>query len=495
GHYDLLERNTGRLLQLIGQLLDLSRLEAGKLALQPRPGDLTHFLRAVVYAFASLAERQRVEYRVSIPAGSWWAHFDADKLEKITNNLLSNACKFTPAGGTIRVEVTLELRPEPPVCRLVLRVTDTGIGISAAQLPRVFDRFYQADDSGTRAYEGSGGGLTLVKELTELHGGQVAVESTPGKGSRFQVTLDLPVAEPPPGDAPDGPVGVESQRQLEVEHQREEALPEAPPVAGEAEEYQTRILIIEDNADLRQFIRLALPKEYGVLEAEDGEQGWQMATESLPDLIISDVMMPKQDGVTLCQRLKKHFSTAHIPVVLLTARAAMQDKIAGLLTGADDYIVKPFHHQELHVRVRNLVEDRKRLRELFRRELLVQPDPVRVASTASADEVFLQKVVGTVEHYLSDQDFDVERLGQEVALSRTQLYRKLFALTGQAPSDFIRTLRLKRAAALLARKAGTVSEIAYQVGFREPSYFSRCFTQVYGCPPSQYSPAPAELPS
>ncbi|HEX8529723.1 MAG TPA: response regulator, partial [Cytophagales bacterium] len=262
--------------------------------------------------------------------------------------------------------------------------------------------------------------------------------------------------------------------------------------AGEAEEYQTKVLIIEDNADLRQFIRLALPREYHVLEAENGEQGWQVATEALPDLIISDVMMPKQDGVTLCQRLKKHFSTAHIPVVLLTARAAVQDKIAGLLTGADDYIVKPFHHQELQVRVRNLVEDRKRLRELFRRELLVQPDPVQVAS---ADEVFLQKVVSTVEQYLSDQDFDVERLGQEVALSRTQLYRKLFALTGQAPSDFIRTLRLKRAAALLARKAGTVSEIAYQVGFREPSYFSRCFTQVYGCPPSQYSPAPAELPS
>jgi AraC-like DNA-binding protein len=177
-------------------------------------------------------------------------------------------------------------------------------------------------------------------------------------------------------------------------------------------------------------------------------------------------------------------------VVLLTARAGMQDKITGLLTGADDYIVKPFHHQELQARVRNLVEDRKRLRELFRREILLQPDSV---SPPSADEVFLQKVVGTIEQYLSDQDFDVERLGQEVALSRTQLYRKLFALTGQAPSDFIRTLRLKRAASLLAQKAGTVAEIAYQVGFKEPSYFSRCFAQVYGCPPSQYTPAPAEL--
>jgi DNA-binding response OmpR family regulator len=260
--------------------------------------------------------------------------------------------------------------------------------------------------------------------------------------------------------------------------------------AREAEEYQTKILIVEDNADLRKFIRLALPAEYCVLEAEDGEKGWQAALEALPDLIISDVMMPRQDGLTLCQRLKKHFTTAHIPVVLLTARAGMQDKITGLLTGADDYIVKPFHHQELQARVRNLVEDRKRLRELFRREILLQPDSV---SPPSADEVFLQKVVGTIEQYLSDQDFDVERLGQEVALSRTQLYRKLFALTGQAPSDFIRTLRLKRAASLLAQKAGTVAEIAYQVGFKEPSYFSRCFAQVYGCPPSQYTPAPAEL--
>jgi DNA-binding response OmpR family regulator len=231
------------------------------------------------------------------------------------------------------------------------------------------------------------------------------------------------------------------------------------------------------------------------LEAEDGEKGWQVALEALPDLIISDVMMPKLDGLTLCQRLKKHFTTAHIPVVLLTARAAPEDKIEGLLTGADDYIVKPFNHQELHIRVGKLVEDRKRLRELFRREILLQPESI---SLASADEVFLQKVTGTVEQFLADQDFDVERLGQEVGMSRTQLYRKLFALTGQAPSDFIRTLRLKRAAALLTQKVGNVAEVAYRVGFKEPSYFSRCFTQAYGCPPSQYasaSPAQAELPT
>ena len=486
GHYDLLERNTGRLLQLISQLLDLSRLEAGKLELQPKAGNLTHFLRAVIHAFGSLAERQQVEYRVSIPDGSRWAYFDADKLEKILNNLLSNACKFTPSGGTIAVEVLLEVLPGGSVYRCVLRVSDTGIGISEAQLARVFDRFYQADDSGTRAYEGSGVGLTLAKELTELYGGQIAVESILGQGSRFEVTIPLPVAEPVPDEVPAPPVTTHFNALPEGN------LPAAPPPTGEAEEYQTKILIIEDNADLRTFIRMALPKEYYVLEAEDGEKGWELAVEALPDLIISDVMMPKQDGLTLCQRLKKHFSTAHIPVVLLTARAAMQDKITGLLTGADDYIVKPFHHQELQARVRNLVEDRKRLRELFRREILLQPDLV---SPPSADEVFLRKVVGTVEQYLSDQDFDVERLGEEVCLSRTQLYRKLFALTGQAPSDFIRTLRLKRGAALLGQKTGTVAEIAYQIGFKEPSYFSRCFAQVYGCPPSQYTSAPAELSS
>jgi DNA-binding response OmpR family regulator/nitrogen-specific signal transduction histidine kinase len=484
GHYDLLERNTGRLLQLISQLLDLSRLEAGKLELQPKAGDLTHFLRAVIHAFGSLAERQQVVYRVSIPEGSRWAFFDADKLEKIVNNLLSNACKFTPSGGTISVEVGLEVLPDQPVYRCVLRVADTGIGISEAQLARVFERFYQADDSGTRAYEGSGVGLTLVKELTELYGGQIAVQSTLGQGSRFEVTIPLPVAEPVPDEVPAPLVAAHFDSLPEGDP------PATPPATGEGEEYQTKVLIIEDNADLRTFIRMALPKEYYVLEAEDGEQGWEVAVEALPDLIISDVMMPKQDGLTLCQRLKKHFSTAHIPVVLLTARAAMQDKITGLLTGADDYIVKPFHHQELQARVRNLVEDRKRLRELFRREILLQPESV---SPPSADEVFLQKVVSTVEQRLSDQDFDVERLGEEVCLSRTQLYRKLFALTGQAPSDFIRTLRLKRGAALLGQKAGTVAEIAYQVGFKEPSYFSRCFAQVYGCPPSQYTSAPAEL--
>jgi DNA-binding response OmpR family regulator len=256
-----------------------------------------------------------------------------------------------------------------------------------------------------------------------------------------------------------------------------------PHQAADHEAYQTKVLVVEDNADLRRYISQKLSVEYAVLEAENGAAGWRIALETLPDLVVSDVMMPEVDGLTLCQRLKQHATTAHIPVVLLTARAETEDKIGGLLTGADDYLTKPFHVQELLVRAHNLIEARKRLRELFHRQLLLQPQAVQVAS---ADDVFLKRVIDTIEKQLDDDQFGLEELCREVGLSRTQLYRKLFALTNQAPSDFIRTLRLRRAANLLGQGAGNVSEVAYKVGFRDASTFSKAFVKEYGCPPSEY---------
>jgi DNA-binding response OmpR family regulator len=259
--------------------------------------------------------------------------------------------------------------------------------------------------------------------------------------------------------------------------------------AAGAAPYQTKVLIVEDNADLRSYIRAGLPRHFQLMEAENGLKGWEAALEGLPDLVITDVMMPELDGLTLCQRLKSHATTLHIPVILLTARAGTEDKIEGLLTGADDYLTKPFHGRELAVRATNLIEERKRLREHFGRQVLLQPAPPKFQS---ADEVFLERVIKAVEAHLGDPDFDVEGLGGEVGLSRVQLYRKLYALTGQPPSDFIRTLRLRRGAELLASKAGNVSEVAYRVGFKEPSYFSRCFSQAYGCSPSEYRSANAQ---
>jgi len=355
---------------------------------------------------------------------------------------------------------------------------DTGIGIPPENLPRIFDRFYQVDHSLTRTHGGSGIGLALVKELLALHRGSIAAESTPGAGTTFRVHLVLPRAVPAPEDrvtarpAPADGYGAE--------------VPNGTAAANPL--YQTKILIVEDNPDLRRYIGAGLSKQYQILEADNGARGWEIALQALPDLVISDVMMPEVDGLTLCQRLKGHATTLHIPVILLTARAATEDKIAGLLTGADDYLTKPFHARELAARAGNLIEERKRLREHFGRQLLLQPTPAKIQS---ADEVFLERVIRAVEDHLSEPGFDVEGLGQEVGLSRVQLYRKLYALTGQPPSDFIRTLRLRRAATLLAQRAGNVSEVAYRVGFKEASYFSRCFSQMYGCPPSEYGPAKA----
>jgi signal transduction histidine kinase/ligand-binding sensor domain-containing protein/DNA-binding response OmpR family regulator len=471
--FELLHRNAGRLLQLINQLLDLSRLEAGRLQLDEKPSNLSRCLGVIAGSFASLAERQGIRYAVDLPPEPVWAGFDADKLEKILGNLLSNAFKFTPRGGTVTLGAHVQSGEDGHQLRLV--VTDTGIGIPPEQLSRIFDRFYQVDHSPTHVYGGSGIGLALAKELTELHRGRIAVESTVGTGTTFTVALSLPAAAPdaavPKPAPPDewvaaGPAHV----------------PEAEGAAG-ASSYQTKVLIVEDNADLRSYIRAGLPRHYQLMEAENGQQGWEAALANLPDLVITDVMMPELDGLTLCQRLKSHPTTLHIPVILLTARAGTEDKIEGLLTGADDYLTKPFHGRELAVRATNLIEERKRLWEHFGRQVLLQPAP---AKFQSADEVFLERVIKAVEAHLADPDFDVEGLGQEVGLSRVQLYRKLYALTGQSPSDCIRTLRLRRGAELLAQKAGNVSEVAYRVGFKEPSYFSRCFSQAYGCSPSEY---------
>ncbi len=479
--YNLIHRSADRLLQLVNQLLDLSRLEAGKLTLRRERGEVVGFLTVLASSFSSLFENKGICYRYFLPSEPLWVLFEADKLEKILSNLLSNACKFTPSGGKVILEVKSE-RHTPAEEMLHIFVRDTGVGIPEELLTRVFERFFQADISPTRAYEGVGIGLALTKELVELHGGIISVDSKLDEGTTFQITLKLQTIEKPEVNLPE-----------EFLLNRKES-PEQPAIFSSESAYgncpekkpnrdQTVVLVVEDNADLRHFIKDNLPVEYAVFEADDGIRGWKRALELVPDLIISDVMMPGLDGVSLCHRLKTDERTSHIAVMLLTAKADSESKLAGLETGADDYLTKPFRLEELQLRVHNQVGYRQRLRERFSRSLTLNPQEVAVNSV---DERFLKKVMEVLEKHLANPSFDIEMFSRETGLSRVHLHRKLKSITGQSPGDLIRTHRLKRAASLLEQQAGNISEVAYAVGFNSLTYFAKCFRNYYGQTPSEF---------
>lgn len=489
--YGLIHRSSERLLQLVNQLLDLSRLEAGKLTLQPEPGEVTSFLTLLASSFASLFENKGIRYRYQLPPEPLWVMFEKDKLEKILSNLLSNACKFTSEGGEVVLAVEVE-RPHPAQAVLHISVRDTGVGIPAELVERVFERFFQADPSATRTHEGAGIGLALTKELVELHGGTISVESSQGQGSTFRIALPLEVAEEPETSWQEEP---DEEQRLLLEQQTAFSESVEEKEQQPARKDQPVVLVVEDNPDLRHFVRDCLPAEYAVYEAGDGNAGWEKALEVLPDLIISDVMMPGLDGVSLCQRLKTDERTSHIAVILLTAKADGKSKLAGLETGADDYLTKPFRLEELLLRVHNLLESRERLRQRYSRSLTLQPSEVTVISV---DEKFLQKVMAVVEEHLPDPAFDLDVFCREVGMSRVHLHRKLKALTNQSPGELIRTFRLTRAARLLEQQHGNISDVAYAVGFNSLTYFTKCFREHFGQTPSeyaaQYTSAPATRP-
>ena len=466
----LVQRNAQRLLHLINQLLDLSRLEAGQQPLHPAPGEVVGFVRGLVGSFESLAQQRGIGYSFATDQPTLLVAFDADQLEKVVLNLLSNAFKFTPSAGEVAVRLHWAAAEMDSPAQLELTVRDTGCGIAVAQLPHVFDRFYQADASDTREHEGSGIGLALTKELVELHGGTIALHSEPGRGTTAVVRLSLPLAEV--GTAvPAVPTSLEITA--------EKIFTDAPLPTADAE--APCVLVIEDNADMRSYLRTVLAADYHLLEAPNGEAGLAMARENLPDLVLSDAMMPRLDGYGVCRALKLDERTSHIPLVLLTAKADLPSRLQGLDIGADAYLTKPFRRDELLAQLRNLVLGRQQLQAAYRRSL-AEPAPAR---PPTMEEAFLARVRQAVEAALDDETLGVETLSHELALSRTQLHRKLKALTGQAPGDFIRLVRLNRAHALLAGGTATVAEVAYQVGYGNPANFSTSFSRHFGYAPSE----------
>ncbi|MFQ5570388.1 MAG: ATP-binding protein [Rhodothermales bacterium] len=484
----MMKRNGFRLQRLINQLLDLSKLEAGRMHLHVRRRNLVAFLRGLVQSFSSLAERKHVTLQFDADLEDHALFFDADKLEKIVSNLLSNAFKFTPEHGTIRVKVRKVEDEKGSFVEMCVR--DTGAGISAEELPYVFDRFHQVAHSRAHEQEGTGIGLALAKELVELHGGEIHVESEPGFGCEFIVRL-------PQGSAhlsPDDLVEADSDAApLEVEHSEAHWLDAEVDAIDEttldqetwveAQEDAPTILIVEDNADVREYLKSNLVLHYHIVEATNGVEGLQQARSILPDLIISDVMMPEMDGVALCRALKTDDQLNHIPVILLTAKASEVDKLEGLKTGVDDYLYKPFNAEELLARMENLIELRRMLRHRFSDEVVVGPSEIAIPS---AEAMFLERVREVVEAHMGNSNFGVEWLADEVGFSVRQLRRRLKAATRLSPGGYIRKMRLERARQLLAQQAGTVAEIAYAVGFQDPDYFSRLFKQTVGVSPSEY---------
>ncbi len=465
-------RNGERLLRLVNQLLELSRLESGHVQINNQPGNLTQLVRSVVFSFESWAMRKQIYYQPQFPEGPIYAYFDPDLLEKILSNLISNALKFTPEEG--RVSFSMQTRPlSDQKMNLLLEVRDTGMGISKDQLERIFDRFYSA---GTAEEDlgGIGIGLALTKELVTLQGGEVTVESEPNQGTTFKVWLPLKLAE---------------ADKVETKHQTLFNNPGEPQVTTAVEglesltSSQPIVLIAEDNPDLRAYLKDQLTGSYQVIETTNGQDALEKAITAIPDLVITDLMMPKLDGMAFAKQLKTNEKTSHIPIIMLTARAEQTDKLKGLETGADAYLTKPFDAQELSIRVEKLIEQRRQLRERFAKSNT--PKKIEVAKISALDKAFLTRLTALIEENLDNEDFSIEEMSKAMNMSRSQLHRKVKALTDQSPSVFMRTLRLHRAHQLLQEKAGNISEIAFEVGIPNLAYFSRSFSQQFGYPPSK----------
>lgn len=363
-----------------------------------------------------------------------------------------------------------------------IEIADTGPGIPPTEVDKIFDRFYQVDSSSSREFEGSGIGLSLVKELIQLMKGRIEVESKLGSGTSFKVSLPLAGRHVRATESIDGETNTSptTSGDTPTDVNKEKAVLSL----SESTSSEALVLLIEDNEDLRLYLKENLEIEYQVVVAENGKVGLEKALELIPDLILSDMMMPQMDGFTLCTKIREDERTSHIPFILLTARTTIESKLEGLELGADEYMTKPFNIKEIKVRMKNLLEQRKNLRKSFSREVTIQPKNI---SVTSVDERFLNHALKIMEEHLGDEQFSVERFAEEIGMSRKNLLRKIKALTDKSVNEFIRNFRLSRAAQLLEAKAGTVGEIAYQVGFNNLSYFSKCFKELFGQLPNEYA--------
>ncbi len=471
--FQMINRNAKQLLSLVNQLLDLSKLEAKKMELYVQKGNLKDFLTTLVASFDSLAESKEIIFDKSIAIISDLKWYDSNKIESIVNNLLINAFKFTSNKGTVSFQAD-----QDESGNLLLIVRDTGKGIPLEEQQYLFTPFYQTAQGNSELQIGTGLGLALVKELVTLYKGTIEFESSHESGTVFRVTLPTTLEKLPDAKLMEVTTIHSVNNEITIEETPMEAV-----ATGMDNFTSEKVLVIEDNPDLRNYIASTM-HQYSVMIAQDGEQGFELAVEHIPDIIISDVMMPKLNGIDLTEKIKSDERTSHIPVILLTAKADINSRIEGFKMGADDYLAKPFSTEELVVRVSNLIEQRKKLIHKFR--IAIGGSGISMANLSSLDEKFLTRAKEIIEKNLGEPDFDVEQFADQMNISRTQLFRKFKALIGLPPNEFINDVRLQRAAELIAGNIDSISQISYLVGFKEQSYFSKRFKKKFGVSPSEY---------
>ena len=488
---DMIIRNGQSLLNLVNEMLDLAKLETGKMKLQPVTGDMINFLRYIVESFHSLAESQKKQLHFLAEIDALYMEYDPEKVRQIVANLLSNALKFTPEKGNIYITVSENsLLNEAGRSTLILKVKDTGTGIPESQLQHIFDRFYQLDNSNTRKTEGTGIGLALTKELVKLMEGEITVKSPPtgaNKGSEFTVVLPIKRL-------------TAATENITYPDIKQTGLQKLSRVKANGidmdEEIQSKerplVLLVEDNADVVAYTASCLP-DYRLAVGRDGREGFEIASEIIPDLIITDVMMPFVDGFELCRQLRNDERTSHIPIIMLTAKADIESKMEGLEKGADAYLEKPFNREELLIRIKKLLELRQNLQQYYLNKAGLNNYSAKAAITIEEEisdpqieDEFVKKVRQAIEQHLTETNFTVEQLCKLVFMSHSQLHRKLAALTGCSPNKFIRIIRLNKAKELLKNPDNTIASIAMDCGYNDPGYFARVFKQEYEVTPQEW---------
>ncbi len=467
----IVRKNVNILLRLVNQILDFRRYENGKLELLLSRCDLKEQIEEWNNAFLPVALKKHIKFTFNaVNEKDYQVTMDVEKMERIYFNLLSNAFKFTPENG--KVDVQLSAFDEGGKSFIRLRIADTGIGISAEHIRNIFDRFYKID----LHHAGSGIGLALVKVFVEVHGGRINVESNPGAGTVF--TVEIPVGQQA---ACNEPTIKESEKESLLLSPLEEFTEPMDDRSSVLDDSRESILIIDDNPDIRDYVRSLYKDIHTVIEAGDGHAGLKMAMKYVPDIIVCDVMMPVMDGIECCKRLKTEMQTSHIPVILLTACSLDEQRIEGFDSGADSYISKPFNSKVLEARIRNLLDNRKRMKQFFGDHTTLAKE-----SISDMEKSFAERFKKLIEENLSNPELNVEGLGRHMGMSRVQLYRKIKVLTNYSPNELLRIARLKKAASLLASSEMTIAEVTYEVGFSSPSYFTKCYKEYFGESPTDF---------